>query len=399
MKEGSHFDLPIALALLLAMGVLPEDALRITSRSVNFRSTEKFFPSPGAARGNGCRRHEQGHHLSRILRRRSGMGRKNRYPRAFVPARTDQSRTGLAAFERAVAASEEASVRIVDMKDIRGQQTARRALEVAAAGGHNLLMIGPPGAGKSMLAAALPGILPPLATDEILEVSMIKSVAGHLADGKLSRVRSFRDPHHSSSLAAMVGGGKRASPGEISLAHRGVLFLDELPEFPRAVLESLRDDGPGEPDSRLLPCRRHQGGTARRWHIAVRWCAAADRRRAARHGQVQPHPGNRFRQPRGDCRAWRHQSGDQPGRGARRLLLRPRSVLADRLHHRRQRGGEFRRRALPEIRHDHQQCARLRAIEVAATASGGATTAPRARTPPPRGSAAGRARAALPRRW
>jgi magnesium chelatase family protein len=127
-----------------------------------------------------------------------------------------------------------------DMREIRGQQTARRALEVAAAGGHNLLMLGPPGAGKSMLASCLPSILPPLDALEILEVSMINSIAGKLEGGRLSQQRPFRDPHHSASMAAMVGGGKRALPGEISLAHHGVLFLDELPEFPRSVLESLR---------------------------------------------------------------------------------------------------------------------------------------------------------------
>jgi len=113
-------------------------------------------------------------------------------------------------------------------------------LEVAAAGGHNLLMSGPPGSGKSMLAARLAGILPPLDAAEALEVSMISSIAGELADGRVSRMRPFRDPHHSTSVAAIVGGGRRAKPGEVSLAHQGVLFLDELPEFGRQVLESLR---------------------------------------------------------------------------------------------------------------------------------------------------------------
>jgi magnesium chelatase family protein len=127
-----------------------------------------------------------------------------------------------------------------DLRDIKGQDTAKRALEVAAAGGHNLLMIGPPGAGKSMLAARLPGLLPPLAADEALEVSMIHSLAGLLDDGKLLRRRPYRDPHHSASLPALVGGGVRAKPGEISLAHNGVLFLDELPEFQRPTLEALR---------------------------------------------------------------------------------------------------------------------------------------------------------------
>jgi magnesium chelatase family protein len=127
-----------------------------------------------------------------------------------------------------------------DLKDIKGQETAKRALEVAAAGGHNMVMTGPPGSGKSMLAARLPGLLPPLDAAEALEVSMIHSVAGLLTDGRLLRRRPFRDPHHSASLPALVGGGTRGKPGEISLAHLGVLFLDELPEFQRASLESLR---------------------------------------------------------------------------------------------------------------------------------------------------------------
>ena len=127
-----------------------------------------------------------------------------------------------------------------DLSEVRGQDVARRALEVAAAGGHNLLMIGPPGAGKSMLAQRLPSILPPLNPRELLDVSMIASIAGELAGGALSDRRPFRAPHHSASMAALVGGGLRVRPGEVSLAHNGVLFLDELPEFSPAVLDSLR---------------------------------------------------------------------------------------------------------------------------------------------------------------
>jgi magnesium chelatase family protein len=127
-----------------------------------------------------------------------------------------------------------------DLKDVKGQESAKRALEIAAAGGHNLLMIGPPGAGKSMLAQRLPGLLPPLDAREALEISMVRSLAGELSDGAISRARPFRNPHHSASMAALVGGGLKVKPGEVSLAHLGVLFLDELPEFQRGVLDSLR---------------------------------------------------------------------------------------------------------------------------------------------------------------
>ncbi len=127
-----------------------------------------------------------------------------------------------------------------DISEIKGQATAKRALEIAAAGGHNMLMIGPPGSGKSMLASRILSILPPLDNKEILDVSMIYSIAGMLQEGGLMSYRPFRTPHHTASAPAMIGGGKKAKPGEISLAHKGVLFLDELPEFQRSVLETLR---------------------------------------------------------------------------------------------------------------------------------------------------------------
>ena len=127
-----------------------------------------------------------------------------------------------------------------DLSEVRGMESAKRALEIAAAGNHNLLLIGPPGSGKSMLAARLPGLLPDLLPMEALEVSMIHSVAGMLEGGRLVMRPPFREPHHSASQAALTGGGQRAKPGEVSLAHRGVLFLDELPEFPRQALEALR---------------------------------------------------------------------------------------------------------------------------------------------------------------
>ena len=129
---------------------------------------------------------------------------------------------------------------LLDFKDVLGQESAKRALEIAAAGSHNMLMVGPPGAGKSMLASRLTSILPPLSAQEALESCIIHSVAGELKDGELNFTRPYRDPHHNASTPALVGGGKKAKPGEISLAHNGVLFLDELPEFNRATLEALR---------------------------------------------------------------------------------------------------------------------------------------------------------------
>jgi magnesium chelatase family protein len=241
LKEGSHFDLPIALAVLAAMDVLPREeiaefaALGELSLDGALNPVAGVLPAAIAAGGLGlgliCPAAQGGEAAwageTRVLAAGELLAIINHFRGTQVL--TPPEPGGVA---EAAAAP--------DLADVRGMETAKRALEIAAAGGHNLLLVGPPGAGKSMLAARLPGLLPDLGPREALEVSMIHSVAGMLEGGRLLRRPPFREPHHSASQAALTGGGTRARPGEVSLAHRGVLFLDELPEFPRAALEALR---------------------------------------------------------------------------------------------------------------------------------------------------------------
>lgn len=241
IKEGSHFDLPIALGLMAVAGALSAEDLEgclalgelaldgrispvagVLPAAIHALAEERTMICPAAQGGEAA--WAEG---LEILAPDSLIALTNHLKGSQVlqPPAPLLAPPGPAA---------------ADLVDIKGQETAKRALEVAAAGGHNLLMVGPPGAGKSMLAARLAGILPPLTPAEALEVSMIHSVAGALAEGGLLSARPFRDPHHSASLPALAGGGLRAKPGEISLAHNGVLFLDELPEFQRPALEALR---------------------------------------------------------------------------------------------------------------------------------------------------------------
>ncbi len=240
-KEGSHFDVPIALALLTALEMLPADALEPYVALGELALDGKLLPVAGvlpaamgalaAGKGILCPA-ENGAEAAFA-------GDLELLAPPTLLALVNHVR-GTQVLARPEAAVELTPRKMPDLAEVRGQTIAKRALEIAAAGGHNLLMIGPPGSGKSMLAACLPGILPPMTPSEMLETNLIASVAGKLMRGAFSGSRPFRDPHHSSSMAAMVGGGRRAVPGEISLAHHGVLFLDELPEFPRPVLESLR---------------------------------------------------------------------------------------------------------------------------------------------------------------
>ena len=241
-KEGSHYDLPIALGLMAALGAVPGDALAgyvvLGELSLDGTITEVSGALPAAIGANG---------EGKGLICPAASGPEAAWAGADIDIVAARSLIAIANHFRGtqVLARPQASVHapagdLPDLADIKGQETARRALEVAAAGGHNLLMVGPPGAGKSMLAQRLPSILPPLSPRELLEVSMVASIAGELAGGKLTDRRPFRAPHHSASMAAMVGGGLRVRPGEASLAHNGVLFLDELPEFTPQVLDSLR---------------------------------------------------------------------------------------------------------------------------------------------------------------
>ena len=241
-KEGSHYDLPIALGLLSAMKIIPSDCLEdfvaLGELSLDGRLAPISGVLPAAIHASSL---EKGLICPRIC------GGEAAWAGEITILAADTLLSLLNHFKGTQVLSppepqleKDNTFSMLDLRDVKGQETAKRALEIAAAGGHNLLMLGPPGAGKSMLAARLPGILPPLTPSEALEVTMIQSLAGRLNEGKFIKTRPFRDPHHSASMPALVGGGLKTQPGEISLAHHGVLFLDELPEFARAALEALR---------------------------------------------------------------------------------------------------------------------------------------------------------------
>ena len=241
-KEGSHYDLPIMLALLSALGVIPPDFLQRYVAVGELALDGTLLPVSGALPA-AMAAHAKG--LGIICPKASGP--EAAWAGEDVDVLAPESLIQLINHVKGTQILSapkpnllEKLTTLPDLADIKGQEAAKRALEVAAAGGHHLLMVGPPGAGKSMLAQRLPSILPPMDAREMLDVSMIASLGGELKDGQLSRRRPFRNPHHSASMPALVGGGLRAKPGEMALAHHGVLFLDELPEFQPRVLEAIR---------------------------------------------------------------------------------------------------------------------------------------------------------------
>ncbi len=241
LKEGSHFDLPVALAVLAAMDVLPREELAqfaaLGELSLDGRISQVAGVLPAAM---GAARRGLGLICPEAQGPEAGWAGEISVLAAPDLVSVINHFRGTQQLPAPPAGLLGGAGTGLDLADVRGMETARRALEVAAAGGHNMLMIGPPGAGKSMLAARLAGLLPDLTPREALEVSMVHSVAGMLEDGRLMTRPPLREPHHSASMAAVAGGGARARPGEVSLAHRGVLFMDEMPEFPRATLEALR---------------------------------------------------------------------------------------------------------------------------------------------------------------
>lgn len=241
-KEGSHFDLPIAIALMAAMGLLPADfisryvVLGELSLDGSVEPVSGALPAAMAANARD---------LGLICPQTCGPEAAWASDDMDILAVNSLVQVlnhmkGTQVLTRPKPAIAETSGELADFRDVKGQETAKRALEVAAAGGHHMLMVGPPGAGKSMLASRLPSILPTMDAAEMLEVSTIASVAGELRNRGVSTLRPYRNPHHSASQAALIGGGHRALPGEMVLAHNGILFLDELPEFQPRTLEALR---------------------------------------------------------------------------------------------------------------------------------------------------------------
>lgn len=242
-KESGRFDLPIALGILAASGQIPAKALAEHEFAGELSLSGHLRPIRGAlAMVLAGGRPSDGFVLPRESAKEAALAHGARVLAADTLLEVCAHLTGKGALAEAVPAAgdeDEASC-YPDLADVRGQAHAKRALEIAAAGGHSVLFAGPPGTGKSMLACRLPGLLPPMTQEAALESAAVLSLAGQFKPVHFGQ-HPYRSPHHTSSAAALVGGGGTPRPGEISLAHRGVLFLDELPEFDRRVLEALRE--------------------------------------------------------------------------------------------------------------------------------------------------------------
>ncbi|WP_323040609.1 YifB family Mg chelatase-like AAA ATPase [Gemmobacter sp.] len=240
-KEGSHFDLAIAVALLAELEIVPKEAAEGAVALGELALDGRLVPVLGALPAAlAAAEADKTMICPRACGPEAAWVAAAHVLGASTLAEVLRHFTGQIALPAATAGEVAMPPTSRDLRDVKGQERAKRALEIAAAGRHHVMMVGAPGSGKSMLAARLPGILPPLTPLEALETSMIHSLAGLLSDGGISRARPFREPHHTASMAAIIGGGRGAKPGEVSLAHNGVLFLDELPEFTRPVLETLR---------------------------------------------------------------------------------------------------------------------------------------------------------------
>ncbi|WP_022703960.1 YifB family Mg chelatase-like AAA ATPase [Pseudorhodobacter ferrugineus] len=240
-KEGSHFDLPIALALLASLEIIPRDVVENTVALGELSLDGRLVPVIGALpAAMAAAEADRSLLCPRACGAEAAWVGATQVLGAATLDEVVRHYTGQAPITPSEAGEVKPETHGRDFADVKGQERAKRALEIAAAGRHHLLLVGSPGSGKSMLAARLPSILPPLSPVEALETSMIHSLAGLLSEGGISRQRPFCEPHHTASMAAIVGGGRGAKPGQISLAHNGVLFMDEFPEFPRPVLETLR---------------------------------------------------------------------------------------------------------------------------------------------------------------